>query len=272
MFTSEVSMNKPIKPLSFDGVFRGIVVKRDDPEGEGQIGVYVPKLSSSPTTGNEQEKTEVPKRTASSFDKNTEVSPVVNPTTKNFFWCKPAFGGEFKVPPLKASVEVYFEDSDPQKPRYRPVNATIDGEVTPMTNLKNSDTAKADQAKKPNIYVIAETPEGHIMAFDYNSDTNQFTMTMPNGTHITAATNGTHNHIQMQTAGGHSFTLDDKDSNAKLTVIKDYITKTGGNLSIDVKGDASINVNGSTDINSKGPASLSSASTVTIKGSSVAIN
>jgi hypothetical protein len=76
----------------------------------------------------------------------------------------------------------------------------------------------------------------------------------------------------MQTAGGHSFTLDDKDSNAKLTVIKDYITKTGGNLSIDVKGDASINVNGSTDINSKGPASLSSASTVTIKGSSVAIN
>jgi hypothetical protein len=132
-------MNKPIKPLSFDGVFRGIVVKRDDPEGEGQIGVYVPKLSSSPTTGNEQEKTEVPKRTASSFDKNTEVSPVVNPTTKNFFWCKPAFGGEFKVPPLKASVEVYFEDSDPQKPRYRPVNATIDGEVTPMTNLKNSD-------------------------------------------------------------------------------------------------------------------------------------
>ena len=265
-------MQRPIKELSFEGVFRGIVVKRDDPEGEGQIGVYVPKLSVSPTTGVEQQKTEVAKRSASAFDKNTEVSVSENPTTQNYFWCKPAFGGEFKVPPLKATVEVYFEDADPQKPRYRPVNATIDGEVTPMTNLKNSDTAKSDPAKKPNIYVVAETPAGHIMAFDYNSDTNQFTMTMPNGSHISVGTNGSQNRIALETAGGHSYIMDDIDNNVKLKVVKNLNVNTGGDVNITVKGSANINVTGSTNLTSKGPTSIKSSASVAINAPSVSIN
>ena len=129
--------------LNFNLFFRAKVLKIDDPLLEGRIGLFIPhiltEIPSDPTTTVKENK--FIKETSV---KNANTLGISNFVEKNnFIWARPLFlienggGGTYKVPSIGSWVIMFFEDGDPQKPRWIMGSSCIEGMSIPGRKIGN---------------------------------------------------------------------------------------------------------------------------------------
>lgn len=241
-------LKNPISSISFKGFMRATVIKRDDEKLEGRIGVNIHKLmpDEDHTNLNEKESIETPKQQTNFFSSESEVKPIENEQiiSKNFYWARPSFrfsnnkgktSGNYLVPQIGELVVVYFEDNDPQKCRYLPFDIVKDGEkLLELEKYFNKDILK-DPKKKPNIEILTKTPNGNIIGFDYNEDTNSFLVGFDKGDLIQVTNNADKDEILLKTADGAYVKLDGKNHYVEVSTKDSKVKIDGENNSIEAK-------------------------------------
>lgn len=243
-------LKNPISSISFKGFMRATVIKRDDEKLGGRIGVNIHKLmpDEDHTNINEKEKIETPKQQTNFFSSESEVKPIENEQikSKNFYWARPCSNfannngktsGDFKVPQQGQLVIVYFEDNDPQKCRYLPFSIVKDGEkLLELEKYFNKDILK-DPKKKPNIEILTKTPNGNLIGFDYNEETNIFIIQFANGNIINISNNENENKILLQTSDKSKVLIDGKDSKILVESLDSRIITDGKNNKIKLESE-----------------------------------
>jgi hypothetical protein len=256
-----------IENVSFAGLFRGTVINNVDDAGEAVISVVIPKLmmnfigSEKPTPANSKEpldKSIVKNKDENSFNSNVQIV--------NFFRCRPSYlintspseksvtsevekdgghqtvsigsslkhtsykkrSGEYRVPKIGTTVLCYFEDEDPQKPRYFPFTPSLDGEVIAMSNVESQHNVEAME-KKVNIDVIREQFNGNVIYLDENDDRNTFVIKFANGHRIKIEDNAEASSVVIDTQYGHQFKMVDKSSSRSSDNTKDSNNEDGIN-------------------------------------------
>lgn len=269
-------LKNPISNISFKGFMRATVIKRDDDKLEGRIGVNIHKLMPDEDHNNlnEKESIETPKQQTNFFSSESEVKPIENEqiVSKNFYWARPSFrfsnnkgktSGNYLVPQIGELVVVYFEDNDPQKCRYLPFDIVKDGEkLLELEKYFNKDILK-DPKKKPNIEILTKTPNGNLIGFDYNEETNMFIIKFSSGSVISIEKNNDNDRIILQTSDKLNVILDEK--NNKLSCLADDILlKVTNKITLD--GEVHITKDVTCDMKIK-TLTLESTSQTTLTGS-----
>ena len=243
-------LKNPISSISFKGFMRATVIKRDDDKLEGRIGVNIHKLmpDEDHTNTKEKESVETPKQQTGFFTSESEVQPIENEqiTSKNFYWARPSFdfsnnrgktAGNYKVPQIGQLITVYFEDNDPQKCRYLPFSVVKDGEkLLELEKYLNTDILK-DPIKKPNIEILTKTPNGNLIGFDYNEETNIFVIQFANGNIFNISNNEDENKILIQTSDESKVLIDGKENMILVDSKDSSITVDGKNNKITVEAE-----------------------------------
>jgi hypothetical protein len=284
------------RPLDFSKTFRGRVVQRTDPKGEGRVGVFIPNLVTEHPNSAQVPSPKANVIPASLFANQGDlrVSNVVN--TDIFIWARPSTGlveggvggsttsGEYRVPKQGTMVEVYFEDRDPSKPFYRMSSPTVAGDVVDAahigkgTNAQNAAANWKDPAAKPNIDIIRQWDSGTVMYFDGNPNANCFVLRFASG-HTLLIGDATESGILMQTAKGHLIQLDENSGEIRVRTqtgncsmtLKDNGDVTGkntGKFFWDSTGDMTLQSEGKLALSGAAGATLSSSGPVVITGSS----
>lgn len=202
---------KSVNEISRDGLMRGVVVKNDDPTMEGRVALNVPKL----ITKYDPKKVaplEAKERMDLSNLRNEEIVDAipVAVSTANYIWFRPIFNNCFLVPYVGQTVYCFFEDGDPNKPYYYPFEASLNGEIIPMSKLK-ATSDKFDSDKKPKIHVISEFKDGTIVYHNENTDNKRFAVTFKNNHSLSINENAEENSIELITESKHRVVLDQRN-------------------------------------------------------------
>lgn len=293
-----------ITEISREGLMRGIVVDNHDPQLEGRVALHVPKM----VTKYDPKKVVTQSRKQSintDLVQNDDFRDLIatDIETVNYIWFRPIFQNGFLVPYVGQTVHCIFEDGDPSKPYYYPFNATLNGEVIPMSKLKAS-ADKYDADKKPLVHVLAEFKDGTIIYHDENRDNKRLALTFQSNHSISINENPKENsielitesghvlvldqknkHITIRTARGHMFKLDDvsteitattfggkvkmvmrdSDGNLEITNTGKTIVNTTGDIEATTEGNLTATVKGDTSIKSDGAMNLKSKGSAVIE-------
>jgi hypothetical protein len=253
------------RPLDFSKTFRGRIVNRTDPQGEGRVGVFIPNLITEQPNSAQVPTPKDNVLPGDVFDNQHELAVAGSVRTDNYIWVRPGgnlveggdggrtTSGSYRVPKMGTMITVEFEDRDPSKPFYRAASPSVSGDVVggdhvgAGTNMQNSAANWKDPAKKPDIHIIAQYDNGTVIYYDGNANANAFVIRMANG-HTLSVGDAAESGIVLQTAKGHLLQLDENSGeirvrtqtgNASLTLKDngDVTGKNAGKLFWDSEGD-----------------------------------
>jgi hypothetical protein len=224
----EIGINmtiQSISEISREGLMRGTVVSVDDPQLEGRIALHVPKLV---TKHDPRDASTRSRKQSLNTDivQNDDFKDLIasDVETVNYIWFRPKFQHSFRVPYVGTVVDCYFEDGDPQKPYYNPLTISLNGEVTPMTKLKNP-ADKYEAKTKPFIHVLEEFKDGTIVYHNENKPNKRFAITFQNNHSISINENEKENSIELVTESGHMIVLDQKNKHITAKTAEGHIVK-----------------------------------------------
>ena len=270
-----------ITDISYSGIMRGVVKRRDDPLGEGRVAVYIPKLMTFSSTNAKPEESKVTPGSGK-YSPTSEVRSAKPVDALNYLWCRPVeyfsddsasdnvVNGSYRVPQLEQTVFVFFEDEDPQKPYFYPYGPTKVGQVIPMSNMESSESNIADVSRKPNIHILSELPNGNIIGFDYNTDTNSFVVKFQNGHKIRIMKGNDGNKIEFVTENGNLIEINDEEDNINVNVNNDMNADVGNNIVVNVGNNANIKLGGSANVDAGSSINLKAGSSINLQaGSSI---
>ena len=280
-----------VRGLNFSGHFRGRVVNNVDPKGEARLGVFIPSLITEVPNNLEAPKPTTGAIPPTLFANQHELGLSSQVKRDNYVWARPCAhlvengsassnaSGSYRVPANGTMVTVFFENDDPNKPYWLPFSPTVTGDVIAGSNLGkglNVETAAAnwkDPAKKVNMHILAEQPNGNVMYMDSNADTNAFVLRWANG-HTVSVGHAAESGIVLQTERGHKVQLDENSTEIRLqthTGQVRIVLSDSGDITITNTGNTTINTTGNTTVNSTGPALLKSAAQVTIQAPKISM-
>lgn len=264
--TNSTFPNSPIDEINFGGFLRGVVVEDVDPEMNGKLGISIPRLMEGYNAKNTSDTKIYPFMSGGNSGGNLydpEFSDVKESTTAvevaDYIWAMPAFPvapsadakgiSSFALPVKGQVVFCFMEDEDPQKLYWLPITPTLENEPITFQNMLITLSKKNDKVpeKFRNIIKIMQAPNGNVLGFDYNEDTNSFEITFSSGSSISIQENDQTKEIRL--------------SNEENVIIMDKLHKK---LSISTNGDLSANAKGNIDVKADG--------SVRLKGSKVYIN
>jgi uncharacterized protein involved in type VI secretion and phage assembly len=272
------SSDGQVRGLSFSGYFRGRVVNNVDPKGEARLGVFIPSLITEVPNNLEAPKPTTAAIPPTLFANQHELGLSTQVKRDNYIWARPAAhlvengsassnaSGSYKVPAVGTMVIVYFEAEDVNKPYWLPFSPTVTGDVIAGANIGkglNVDTAAAnwkDPAKKVNMHILAEQPNGNVMYMDSNADTNAFVLRWANG-HTVSVGHATESGIVLQTEKGHKVQLDENSTEIRVqthTGQVRVVLSDSGDITITNTGNTTINTTGTTNITAQGGVNISS--------------
>jgi hypothetical protein len=204
---------------------RGTVVSVDDPYLEGRVALHVPKMVTKHDPRNVSQ-TSRQQSLNTDIVQNEEFKDLISTSveTVNYIWFRPLFQHCFRVPYVGTVVSCYFEDGDPQKPYYYPLAVSLNGEVTPMTKLKNP-ADKYEKDTKPFIHVLEEFKDGTIVYHNENKPNKRFAITFQNNHSISINENEKENSIELITESGHVIVLDQKNKHITAKTSEGHIVK-----------------------------------------------
>jgi len=273
-----------VRDLDLGGFFRGVVVERVDPRGEGRVGVFIPSLLTEAPAH-----TETPSKGQAVLAKDLfhNADDLAIPTavkTSNYIWARPCSGlvengravanagGDYRIPQVGTVVRVWFEHKDPNRPYYDLATPTVNGDVVAATNLgkgTNVTTAAAnwsDPAKKVNIRVLHEDATGNVVYIDGNKDNNALVLRWANG-HTLSIGHAAESGIVLETEKGHRLQLDENSQEIRVTT-------HSGNAKLVLKDDGSVTVTntGPTTVTSKGPTTVKSDAQISLTAPMIYMN
>ena len=265
-----------VRDLDLGGTFRGVVVNRVDPRGEGRLGVFLPALFTEAPAQTETPAPGVTVLPQALFENQGDLGVAQSVKTDNYIWARPAAflvengraadnaGGGYRVPRLGTVVRVYFESADPNKPYWEPFTLTVNGDVVAGrelgkgTNVTNAAASWRDPAKKPDIDVIREYDSGNVIYVDGNADNNALVIRWANG-HTLSIGHAAESGIVLQTQKGHLVQLDENSAEIRIRT-------QSGNSSVVLKDDGTVVIrNSSTTL-------LQSGGAVTIRAPAINLN
>lgn len=221
-------INSLIPGCDLNGFMVGKILTRDDQTKRGRVGVYIPRVMNLISNSNEQKEDSITSKDTSSNDDNNELSGTVTLKSVNFLWAKRATDrykhdktslGRWVVPPIGASVFVFFLDGRPDQLYYLPFGP--DDGIT--------DTSEGN----PDLEIIHESIKGGSIAFDSTEDVEKF---------------------YIQLSEGQGIEIDIKDNKIFMHNKENAATVELKEKEINVKADT-INVEG-TDVTVKGSSSV----------------
>lgn len=268
-------LRKPIELANpFIGINRAKVIRNDDPNKEGRIGLLLPKLHKNSDFEETEEVKDIEIFVDSPFHDLSEEKPSGQIEYVNYIWARSSdlmedstlndlVGGRFRVPAVGSWVYMFFEENDPRKPRYLPLSPRGIKNTISMESLLDSGETKIDDAKLPNIEVIASYPNGTTISYDHNPEINSFLVSFKDGHVLRIRDDGDTNRIiELKTKNGNYINMDDVDDslnihikgNVNTTVEEgDMITTLNkGSMVAKVAGDLKVNVDGASTITSGG--------------------
>ena len=277
----------PLEEISLTGMMRAVVLKRDDPLMEGRVGVRIPKVMTE-TDASDMEVCgmDINPKNPSDYDPNSEITPIREVKTTNMLWARPVLpfspasedgklmsSGTFAVPTVGQAVYVFFEEGDVQKLRYYPFTPSLAGESIPMASLpEDSRQSLEDPERRPNLRVLAETPRGHIMAFDENEDSDYFVIRFANGHELRMKGAEDDSRIEIRTANGNAVQLDDLEDNLNITVLNDAVVNVGNDASISVANNMTAEAGGDMALKAGGGMMLEAGGDMALKASRIDLN
>jgi hypothetical protein len=205
------------------GVYRGVIVSRDDPDKQGRVKVALPHIYG-----------DVP------IDELPWVYPITS-AWKTGDKDRPA-GGAVNVPPLGAPVVVQFEGGDHRYPMY------IGGSFgKPGFTDTVPDHSFAKNGNSPDNYSFT-TPGGTTIQADDRAGTEKVIAIDPKGNYVSIAQSGLVEVKSTKTVSvkGAELVSIDCDSAVQIRGNKVLIYSTG-DLVIEASG--TINVNGGSTVN-----------------------
>lgn len=220
-----------MRNMGFSGIKTGLVIRTDDPDKKQRIGVWIPEIM--PDDGGLDPKYNIDKSKESTFHEESESRPDGDVEYANYFWVESSAkidagkdqkysSGTHWVPQKGTWIPVFFEDEDPQKPRYLPLFGlhTAD-EVNELTNLNESKEYGTldDDKKRPNIYAFT-FPNGSTFHVDCNEEANTIVMRLDEQYHIRLLHNPDKQEIEILTQKKNRMVLNDKDEHIQITTTK----------------------------------------------------
>lgn len=296
-------LQQPIELANpFEGINRAKVIRNDDPNKEGRIGLLLPKLHKNLDFEATEEIKDVEIVVDSPFHDLSEERPSGQIEHVNYIWARSSdlmedsalndnIGGRFKVPAVGSWVFMFFEENDPRKPRYLPLSPRGIRNIVNMDSLLDSGETKTDETKLPNIEVIASYPNGTTISYDHNPEVNSFLVSFKDGHVLRIRDDGAENKIiELKTRNGNYINMNDVDDTLNIFIIGDVNTtveegdvnlnvntgnvnaniagdtslETGGNMAVAVGGNATVDVSGRTNVTSGGD--------VTVKAPTIRLN
>jgi hypothetical protein len=277
----------PRREVSLTGYFRGCVVNRTDSLGEGRVGVLIPSLMTEQAPGT-QTPAPVTAPIGQVFENQKELGLATSVQTDNYIWARPTnlvqngkgisnVGGNFLVPLLGTMVRVYFENGDPNCPFYETTSPTIAGEVVAGQqlgkglNTQNTATNWKSTTAKPNIQVLFETAQGHIMTVDTNPNSNSFMLRLAGHTLVLGQAD--EGGISLQTAMGHLVHMDENSKTITLKTqsgkVQALLNDGDGSVRITNTGDFMVENQGNTAFKTAGNISLTAGGTIAFTAPSI---
>ena len=174
---------KLVQPLDLSGFFEGIVVKTDDPNKQGRVGVSIKRLM--PFTGTYKKENSNQETVVSNMNKDSNnniagTKPMIE--SVNYLWCNRASNrfeydnettnekaetGSFIIPPIGAHVFVIFLNNDIRTPYYLPFGPAVEGNEKLINGSGDGDT---------NTDLIHQTINQDIVGF--NNEKQEFYVQM----------------------------------------------------------------------------------------------
>lgn len=240
-----MNLSKQYQEISYEGRKRGVVVVREDPKGEGRIGVVIPSLMpfEDPNKPAKKDKVET---TSTSGIANPEIASMINTNLQrsNYIWVRPTVNssGNSRVPYLGANVWVEFEDGDPKKGYYLPYRPTLNGETVSQDTI-NMASDSFNPSNKPNVHVIETFADGTTIYYNENSGTREYGIKTSDGFEFTIAGNAGKKSIIATTPKGFLLNIDELNQYVQIKTEKDNhvvlsdkeqfieVKTTGGHLS-----------------------------------------
>jgi hypothetical protein len=229
---------KLVDDIKLDGFLRGIVIEDVDPEKKGKLGVKLTRLmdeynKKASGVGSTYRSYYAMDQNVSSnpeiFDKLSDIKTPVAAEVADYIWAMPSFIigssqdaiSQFYLPKKNQVVYCIAEDNDPQKLYWLPFSPTLEDEEILFKNMRITQNKKnlEDPEKFRNVVKLFETPNGNIIGFDYNEDTNSFEITFDSGSTISIEDNKETQQIRI--------------SNETNKIVLDKLSKT---LSIETEG------------------------------------
>ena len=235
-------MNNNLSEIDRKSAMRGTVMSTADPSLEGRIAVLIPKLMLKNDPNKIGKLNEKQSLTTEIF-KNKEIADLCNNNveTSNTVWARPKFNNSFMVPYVGQTVEVFFEDGDPNKIYYNPLEISLEGQVIEMDMVKSTED-RFSVEKKPFIHVFKEFKDATIMYFNENQANKRFEITFKSKHSISINENLKEDCIEIVTKDSHRVILDTKNKHVTVHTSKGHkifmddagkqikITTTGGHI------------------------------------------
>jgi hypothetical protein len=271
-----------VRGLDYSHTYRGVVVEVADPLLEGRVGVFIPLLL---TETPDSAKAPAPAQVVvppTVFENQADLNPAPSLAVNNYIWARPGGflveaggGGRYHVPPVGSVVIVEFEHADPNRPYWRAATPTIDGDVVqgPLvgraTNAQRSSANWTDPAKRPNMEVLRQYPNGNTVYVDNNPDSNAFVIEWANG-HRLVIGHADESGIYLQTQKGHLVQLDENSGEIRLRTQTgksslvladsgDVTVTNSGNTHVATQGNVVVEAQGNADVKAAGNATITSA-------------
>ena len=191
------------------GVMEGTVLDREDPNNQGRVGVFIPRVMGLIPNSATKSTDMLQVTPTSERDDINSVAGVATIKGINYLWAKRASRtgenfGEWTIPPVGAVVFVFFLDGDPTQLYYLPFGPGDRNKIP-------------SKAKNPDDVVIQETIHGSKIGFT-GGDEEEFYIELPDGSGIKIVPKD--QEILMMT----------KDSSAKVSMKNDTITVIATNV------------------------------------------
>jgi hypothetical protein len=123
--------------------------------------------------------------------------------------------GTYDIPRIGTIVWIIFEDDDPQKLYWFPIGPSLEGQVTPMSEVEQKLNKNLPK-NKSNITILREWHNGTVLYYDTNDNRNVFTLKFQNGHRFKVEFNALASGIVLNTEKGHIIELIDKSSAATV--------------------------------------------------------
>jgi len=212
-----MSLASVLKPgANLNGIMEGTVLDRDDPDKQGRVGVFIPRVMGLIPNSASKSVDMMSITPTTDRDDINSVSGTATIKGVNYLWAKRANRtgenfGEWVIPPVGASVFVFFLDDDPTQLYYLPFGP---GDRNKLPS----------KAKSPDDVVIQETINKSKIGFTGGKD-EEFYVELPDGSGIKI------------TPKNKEIVLMTKDSKAKISmknnaikIIADNVTLQGNDV------------------------------------------
>lgn len=170
------------------GKMKATVIKIDDPDKRGRIGVYIPRVMQLiDNFNNENTEKETSVSLDSKYTKDNSINGSTTIDSVNYLWAKPFRygwftktndGGDWRIPPLGATVIVEFIDGNPRDLYYMPFSPYDNDEGL------DADPYNKDLTGSTELEVLLKSLKGSIIGFDSTDDNNKFFLCTTSGVKI----------------------------------------------------------------------------------------